>query len=87
MCSCRFVKTTLLRRVCIPRARKTIFRPSTQRNLDAARQARWEKLLADSRAENTEAEQWAIIVIQQIMAVRAEEMQKPGYFVSNRRSH
>jgi hypothetical protein len=57
--------------------------------LDNARQRGWEGLLAAARAQKDEALQRAITLeaIQAIMLQRQEEVQKPGYFVTDRRAH
>jgi hypothetical protein len=84
-----FRKDNLGKAVCIPKASRTVFHPTAPTAIYAARQRRWDKILAAARAGNDEAVQRTMIeqVIQLIMELREEEMQRPGYFVTNRRTH
>jgi hypothetical protein len=74
--------------VCIP-ASPTATVVTAQTVLDSARQTSWQELLAAARAEKDEAIQRAIIreAVEAITVQRREQIQKPGYFVTNRRTH
>ena len=57
--------------------------------LDNARQAYWQELVADARQHKTAVGRRAMTraAVQAITEQRQKEIQKPGYFVTNRRPH
>lgn len=56
---------------------------------DAARQARWQQLVRTAREQKDELVRRAVTreAVRAISVQRQEEIQKPGYFVTNRRPH
>jgi hypothetical protein len=56
---------------------------------DVAQQSRWQSLVAAAREEKDPTAQAARTraAVQAITEQRQEEIQKPGYFVTNRRPH
>jgi hypothetical protein len=83
-----FRKDRLAEAVCMP-----VSPPGTgaaaPAQADSRPQTRWQQLLAAARAEKDESKQRAITreAVQAITVLREEQMQKPGYFVVNRRVH
>ena len=57
--------------------------------LENVRRAYWQELVADARQQKMEVARRAVTraAVQAIAEQRQEESQKPGYFVTNRRSH
>lgn len=83
-----FRKDRLAEAVCIPVSPPgTVATAAAQ--ADSGPQTRWRQLLAAARAEKDQAKQRAITreAVQAITVLREEQMQKPGYFVVNRRVH
>jgi hypothetical protein len=85
-----FRKDQLAKAVCSPVSPPgTVATAIAQTLLDSGPQTRWQRLLAAARAEKDEAIQRAITreAVQEITVLRRERLQKPGYFVTNRRVH
>ena len=63
--------------------------PNAAISLEGARQSRWQGLVAAARAQKDPSAQKAATreAVQAITVQRQEEIQKPGYFVTNRRPH
>lgn len=63
--------------------------PNAAIALESARQSRWQGLVAAARAQRDPVAQRAATreAVQAITVQRQEEIQKPGYFVTNRRPH
>lgn len=63
--------------------------PNAAISLESARQSQWQGLVAAARAQKDPAVQKAATreAVQAITVQRQEEIQKPGYFVTNRRPH
>ena len=63
--------------------------PNASMALESARQSRWQSLVATARDEKDPAAQRTRTreAVRAITVQRQEEIQKPGYFVTNRRPH
>ena len=63
--------------------------PSASAALASARQSQWQSLVAAARDEKDPVAQRTrtLEAVQAITVQRQEEIQKPGYFVTNRRPH
>jgi hypothetical protein len=57
--------------------------------LESARQSYWQQLVAEAREQKMDVARRAVTraAVQAISVQRQEEIQKPGYFVTNRRPH
>ncbi len=76
--------------LCIPVAPvQTVATPSASLALEAARQSRWQGLVTAARDEKDPTARQARTreAVQAITVERQEEIQKRGYFVTNRRPH
>ena len=82
-----FRQTRLADAVCIEAAPVTMsLAPNAAILLESARQSRWQGLVAAARAQNEpSAQKAATREAVHITVQRQEEIQKPGYFVTNRR--
>jgi hypothetical protein len=85
-----FRRDRLSEAVCIEAAPIMISAaPNASMALESARQSRWESLVAAARDEKDPAAQRTRTreAVRAITVQRQEEIQKPGYFVTNRRPH
>jgi hypothetical protein len=85
-----FRRDRLAEAVCIEAAPITMSAaPNASMALESARQSRWQSLVATARDEKDPAAQRTRTreAVRAITVQRQEEIQKPGYFVTNRRPH